>query len=123
MKKELGRKPSSRARLFALTGVLAVSCATAANTASLVNAGIDQKAAARFQFDTGCPQEETTVERLSDSEVGVSGCGRKAVYLEMSTAGPGCHVRAHAEIGNRERISQRIVEACTLVQNSAQSDS
>ena len=38
---------------------------------------------AAFEFD--CPEEELKVQNLGQDKVGVSGCGKKAVYLYVQT--------------------------------------
>jgi hypothetical protein len=42
----------------------------------------------RAAFDTGCAREELQFVRLSDDTVGVTGCGRKLVYIQD------CHPQA-----------------------------
>lgn len=111
--------PRPRALVLASCLLCASGCFSFSAIAPAAKGGIADKAVKRYTFETQCPASEVRTEFLSNQELAVSGCGRRAVYLLTIGGRPGCFSDDHqyAWMTKQEAVDD-LVEHCVPVLNS-----
>lgn len=64
--------------LVLMFGVLTASCVTKNN---VKNRFVERGGLDRAVFELDCPKEKITITAINRSQVGVTGCGKKSIYV------------------------------------------
>ena len=65
-------------QLVSFIVITAIAAGCAGTTTQFRSQGLDRAA-----FELQCPSDQLQVVELSDAQVGVSGCGKRAVYVNL----------------------------------------
>ncbi len=85
-----------------------------------VEDGVAKKAVKQFEFMAKCPAPEVRTQYLSNKELGVEGCGQRAIYLLLADGKPRCFPPDKEALGmaSREKLVDHMVDRCVPVLSS-----